>query len=139
MFFSGNKRRIEIGSGKEWQTEGVAYLSDSRFFISCETTDSIPASLYTANKPFVTSSVKDMSSTLRCDVYPNPTTGMLYVDDIEAPTAFRVLNSVGQPILAGNLVKGTNVINSSSCPTGVYFLELQGQNEERSFIRFTKQ
>lgn len=49
-FFSGNKRRIEIGNGTmKWQTEGIAFYNETnihRVFISCEATSDINAGFY---------------------------------------------------------------------------------------------
>lgn len=47
QFFSGNKKRIEIGKDKrKWKTEGIAYQSKNRLFISCEATETERAALY---------------------------------------------------------------------------------------------
>ena len=46
LFFSGNKKRIEIGNGNEWQTEGICTDSKGNFFISCEKSKNLDASLY---------------------------------------------------------------------------------------------
>ena len=46
-FFSGNKRRIEIGNNRlSWKTEGISYQSRNRIFISCETSFSQRAGLF---------------------------------------------------------------------------------------------
>ena len=46
-FFSGTQKRIEIGKGKKhWKTEGIAYESTNRLFISCENTESEKGGLY---------------------------------------------------------------------------------------------
>ena len=49
-FFSGNKRRIEIGNGGEWQTEGICYDSTGKLFISCEKSGNINSSLFITDK-----------------------------------------------------------------------------------------
>jgi len=46
LFFSGNKKRIEIGNGNEWQTEGLCYCKNGNFFISNEKSKKIASSLY---------------------------------------------------------------------------------------------
>jgi hypothetical protein len=52
-FFSGNKRRIEIGNATtKWQTEGITFyneISAHRIFISCESTSDVDAGIYTAD------------------------------------------------------------------------------------------
>lgn len=46
-FFAGKKQRIEIGNDKlQWKTEGIAFETESRIFISCETTNSQKAALF---------------------------------------------------------------------------------------------
>jgi hypothetical protein len=48
--FGGRNTRITIGSPKDWQTEGLDYISASRLFLSCETSKSNAASLYFLQK-----------------------------------------------------------------------------------------
>ena len=46
-FFSGVKKRIEIGKNRgNWKTEGIAYQCTNRLFISCENTENEKAGLY---------------------------------------------------------------------------------------------
>jgi hypothetical protein len=45
-FFTGNKRRIDMGDGKAWQTEGISFISPNHFLISNEKEDGKPAALY---------------------------------------------------------------------------------------------
>ena len=45
-FFGGRNTRITIGSAKDWQTEGLDYISANRLFMSCESSKSQTASLY---------------------------------------------------------------------------------------------
>ena len=49
-FFGGEHTRITIGTGKDWQTEGLDYISSKRLFMSCETSKSRTASLYFIQK-----------------------------------------------------------------------------------------
>ena len=49
-FFGGRNTRITIGSAKDWQTEGLDYISADRLFMSCETSKSQAASLYFVQK-----------------------------------------------------------------------------------------
>jgi hypothetical protein len=49
-FFGGKTDRITIGTGKDWQTEGLDYVSTKRLFMSCETSKSQVASLYFVQK-----------------------------------------------------------------------------------------
>ncbi|MDQ2863442.1 MAG: hypothetical protein M3R50_07330 [Bacteroidota bacterium] len=50
-FFSGFSSRFNIGSLLvDWQTEGLDYVSNNRLLMSCETSTSHPASLYSVRK-----------------------------------------------------------------------------------------
>ena len=50
-FFSGTAKRYTIGDvNKDWQTEGLAYITGKRLMLSCETSTSHPASLYFVEK-----------------------------------------------------------------------------------------
>ncbi len=81
LFFSGNKRRVEIGNAtNDWQTEGIAYRSTNELFISCETSYTT-ASLYTTLKSSMTSVgfneiTGDLNGIL---IYPNPATNHIEI------------------------------------------------------------
>lgn len=49
-FFGGTTVKITIGSEKDWQTEGIDYISPNRLFMSCESSTSQVASLYFVQK-----------------------------------------------------------------------------------------
>ncbi len=141
MFFSGNKRRIEIGSSStEWQTEGVAWQSPSRIFISNETAGTIDASVYISAKPAVpTTAVKNVTNTLACDVFPNPASGVLYVDNLLSPATYTVTSIAGKVIEKGNLEAGNNNLIISNYPPGIYIINMAAQDGTTSVARFTKQ
>ena len=52
-FFTGNKRRIYMGNGKAWQTEGIVLLPDGDFLISSEGEDGKSAALYRGYKKWM--------------------------------------------------------------------------------------
>jgi hypothetical protein len=138
MFFSGNKRRIEIGNGTEWQTEGVCYVSGDRFFISCETAGSIFASLFACNKLLNTTlAIKD-KKTLSNNIYSNPATNSIYVHHLESTATYEIVNMMGQTLLKGNLDAGENSISCSGLPCGVYAINVRSQSGERALVRFEK-
>jgi hypothetical protein len=49
-FFSGSTLKITIGNNIDWQTEGIEYISSNRLFLSCESSASKPAALYSVQK-----------------------------------------------------------------------------------------
>ncbi len=52
-FFSGTAKRVNIGdSATDWQVEGLDFISNNRLLMSCETSTSNVASLYSVQKNF---------------------------------------------------------------------------------------
>jgi hypothetical protein len=63
-FFSGNKRRVQIGSSLVWQTEGIAWHNEmnvSRFFISCESAGTYSASVYSSSKNNIPAGINQLA------------------------------------------------------------------------------
>ena len=74
----------------------------------------------------------DLANNIR--IYPNPTTGLLYVEtcqDAFLPLEYRITNIMGQTLLSGTVTK---TIDVSMLPTGLYFITLGDQT-----LKFTKQ
>lgn len=101
-FFSGNKRRIEIGnSNTKWQTEGIAFYNETnirRVFISCETTSDLDAGIYLiSNSNVLTTgieSTKDKAS-LKASYRPD---GSIEVNCDEVMDGIELYTILGQDI-----------------------------------------
>ena len=140
MFFSGNKRRIEISSGKEWQTEAVCYISNRRFFVSCETTDSIDASLYVCNENWLnTTFVPQICGNEHITSYPNPVKEYLQIDNASEGGDYTIFDMAGKVVSDGKLQQGSNTIKTVALMSGNYFLEISSNGSERKMIRFVKE
>ncbi len=51
QFFSGRNKRINIGKPNvDWQVEGITFVSNNKLLMSCETSNSVDASLYSVIK-----------------------------------------------------------------------------------------
>ena len=61
-------------------------------------------------------------------VYPNPTSGVLFVETPYAAAQYRVFNLMGQQILSGKAL-GTMQIDFSGQPKGVYVLQVIGEGQ----------
>ncbi len=139
MFFSGNKRRIEIGSGAEWQTEGVCWVSNNRIFVSCEDTGPPPASLYVSDNIFASSTgIGSEPFRLPYNITPNPATNVLVLSDIDAAGVYQIANLNGQVMLSGSLSAGSININISSLLTGNYFVDIKCVNGNMASLQFEK-
>jgi hypothetical protein len=100
---------------------------------SCETFSYGQVEDYTVN--IVSSARTDESGNAvsAFDIYPNPVKGdLLNVTEVKEGTAFRIVNLLGQQILAGKIANGS--IPVSAINSGTYLLEIEGTAK-----RFIKQ
>jgi hypothetical protein len=129
-FFSGNKRRIELDYAKDWQTEGITYINDKHLFMSSEAVSGYPASVFTIDKTwgYATSVIEEKKSGYY-QVYPNPVSNFLEINNNETTTVFyRVSNTMGQAMASGTLVKGNNTLKMEHLSTGLYFVHLHTED-----------
>ena len=139
MYFSGNKRRIEIGGNSEWQTEGVAWLSASRYFISCETRGDTVASLYIDSKAMNNSTgVQNIHAAVTCAVFPDPATDVLYINDLQARATYELTDIAGASSGKGKLAAGNNTISVKDLPTGNYIIRVDEDHASSAYVRFVK-
>ena len=125
MFFSGNKRRIEISNGKEWQTEGVCFISNNRFFISCESTDSIDASLFVSDKSWLYTNVLKSNRSVQLCFYPNPVNNVLYIENLRSNASYSIQNISGQIIKQGVLYPADDKLDLNMLGKGFYILNIE--------------
>lgn len=129
-FFSGNKRRIEIGPGTEWQTEGVCYDRSGRLFISCESAGSYNAGLFVLDENWKPSS-SSVSLSMKpsfCYMFPNPAHETVNIESSEAITHIVLENMMGQTLYSRE-ASGTHVViplEQFSPSKGYYLVKIYG-------------
>ena len=57
-------------------------------------------------------------------VYPNPTDGILYVVSEQPCSEYRIINMLGQTLLAGKIDSETKQIDVSSLSEGIYYITI---------------
>lgn len=131
MFFSGNKRRIEIGDNSEWQTEGIEFMGPNRFFISNETA-TVNASLFIGEKNWLSSLGLNANIKLNAvGVFPNPAGDTFYLTGIDSKINYRIRSIDGRIITTGTLDPAHDSIYFSKAAAGKYLLELEnGPNKQ---------
>ena len=67
-------------------------------------------------------------------VYPNPATGVLYVETSLTEQTYRITNLMGQTLLQGKITTETQQIDISNLSTGMYFFNVGEQT-----VKFVKQ
>ena len=60
-------------------------------------------------------------------MYPNPTTGIVYIQTDDHDYDYRILNVYGQCVETGTLQ--TNTVSLERFPTGIYFIQLTSGNQ----------
>jgi hypothetical protein len=132
QFFSGNKRRFELGNGGQiWQTEGIDYALNNELFISCESSVDVSASLYNIDMTpwkLVTGIAEETNFQRSFAVYPNPAENFFTID---SPYA---LSSIAVYTMDGSLCAFVAVENSAAPLTlnteeqhliaGIYFIKI---------------
>lgn len=73
----------------------------------------------------------------RLTVYPNPTSGMLYVDleQGDTPIRFAIYNTLGQLKSSGEL-DTSNAIDAGEISNGCYYLQLYAASQQLGAVRF---
>jgi hypothetical protein len=72
-------------------------------------------------------------------VYPNPVQDVMRITGIAEKTTFSLVNTYGQVVKQGLLTQQVNTVNVSALPSGLYYLKLQGSDQQiRLFIHSSK-
>ncbi|MBS1778819.1 MAG: T9SS C-terminal target domain-containing protein [Bacteroidetes bacterium] len=105
MFFSGNKRRIEIGNAtNDWQTEGITYDTASQLLLSCESSY-VPASLFVTDKrsifPLAIADVPAKTNNIK--IFPNPSKGQFSISSDAIIESIEVTGMDGKMLLKKNI------------------------------------
>lgn len=82
-------------------------------------------SRYDINGLIVTTDTEEPEeSKFRLNIYPNPTSGYLYIDhDFEKPIDFELFSPIGELLLKGRIDTNNSTIDLSQLPANVYFLK----------------
>ncbi|MBC7424919.1 MAG: T9SS type A sorting domain-containing protein [Bacteroidia bacterium] len=137
-FFSGNKRRIEIGNSSDWQTEGIAWSGTDRILISCETSGANPASIYNSNKSFNQLSVKNIFKQNDINIYPNPANQNIEIENLAQEWNYSICNLNGVIMITGTINPDSRVIDIKNFDSGIYLITLSTNTGESQTIKFEK-
>jgi hypothetical protein len=116
----------------------VSYNLSNRYFIGIDTGSTFATITYRGLKDTIYFSVADTASIttstqgigndvynqkLDVNIYPNPTTGQLWIQLKGVETArIQVINAVGQVVRVQEVAQSLDVLDLSAVPNGVYYL-----------------
>lgn len=128
-FFGGNNLRYELNLNG-YQTESIEFRNDSRFWITNENFLGHTQSLYEIN--LLTIGIKKISNKSVLNIYPNPTNETIIVNtSINEKLRYSIIDSFGNCLIKTYKKQYFNepiTIDVSVLPSGIYFIELIGQN-----------
>ncbi len=148
-FFSGNKRRIELGSALlVGQVESVGFDSDRTAFITNERTDfngvtlvpeSVRALDFSAWVPGLVSTNEFPGAQQTIQVYPNPFSQMIHFQyaESEKPDFINVKNLLGQTVLS--LKEVPQSLDLSFLTPGYYTFEFWKNGRQTAQVTALKQ
>ncbi len=73
--------------------------------------------------------IKTIANNDAISIFPNPTSGILNINAIEANSSVDVYNLIGEKVYTNSLVKGNNVVDLSGLSNGAYFVKLNSNNQ----------
>ena len=83
--------------------------------------------LYEQSGPPPTS-INNFEDVYDVEIYPNPSSGIFYIENFEKSLDVKVLNSLGDIILDKSIKLSDNIIDISGHAKGVYYLEIYQDN-----------
>ncbi len=142
-FFSGNKRRISLGSGvTNSQTEGITfrengygYVSSEQFKVNDQIT--LPQKLlsFSINQWIGgTTSTKENYSFDTIKAFPNPFQNSFEIENpLNKTLCWKLFNNFGQLVKNGELIGLKTKIDVDDLPSGIYYLSIFNDKHQCNF------
>ncbi len=135
LYLSDNTFLIEMwNTGDTTTTIKVPRnLPNKKYFVRGKTDSTMRGLLYSL--PFklndggcITTGITQQSNE-QFNLYPNPTSGLVQFEVVEQ-TTLQIFNSIGVLVSTQELQKGLNQIDFSNFPSGIYFLNGEGETKK---------
>jgi hypothetical protein len=69
------------------------------------------------------------------NVYPNPSTGLVYIANLPSESNIEVLNMLGQSVYSSKANQGNFTADLSTLPNGSYFVKISAVNEKTKIVK----
>ena len=123
-------------TAKLYAPKGIALDSCGNLFIADNLNNRIRKVTYTDCPPL---SVNNIKSEEAINTYPNPTNGLLNINNVKTPSTYRIINIVGSVLQQGSLKEGSNPISLQTIANGMYLLEVANDKGEKTITKIIKQ
>lgn len=149
QFFSGNKRRIELGTALQiGQVESIGFDTDRAAYITNEVTkfngvtiveESIRSLDFSAWVPGGVDATEPGIKPEKLAVFPNPFTQLIHfqIDENERPDFLRIKNQLGQTVFTLNELPET--LDLGFLPKGFYLFETWQNGQRMGWAKGMKQ
>lgn len=137
-FFSGNKRRISLGSAvANSQTEGIVFRDSTRGYICSEKFSVLPQKLLSFDiKEWVEntlSSTKSLFSEKSFSIHPNPVDDIIYFkktnEKNNSSYQIKIFDSMGRPVFFQNMDGIENRLDLSGLQNGIYTMLIMEETD----------
>jgi len=147
-FFSGNKRRIGLGSTvNNSQTEGIAFKEGGFGYISAESFSFLPARILSFQTDQWTNSIISSNHSLEqidFKAFPNPFESNIIIQSpqqLSTPSQVQLINNLGQIVWSSNKVEMIDneltLHIDNDLPFGNYFLQIKNE-EAVGYVKLMK-
>jgi hypothetical protein len=115
----------------------VTYANQGTYSACLQCNGNVCVTCVTITLPEGTVSVDENSNQSDFSVYPNPSNGFITIvnKNVEPDSNYLIFNHLGQQVLSGKLMKASTTINVSDLVSGVYLLQVGGENQSVTFIK----
>lgn len=103
--------------------------SNNSIFISRYSPDAICATNLPCFGQIVTPVNKESALTNLFTIYPNPTSGTIYIECLNNKYDLNIYNSIGQNLLSQKIGINKSKFDLSNQPNGIYFLQLRSEKQ----------
>lgn len=74
--------------------------------------------------------IDNLTETVQMTIYPNPTTGILTIENIMSGVSIEIYNTLGQVVFHSEVKEGKNQFDFSAFRNGLYIIHLKDINHE---------
>ncbi len=83
--------------------------------------------------------IQNITKSNPINIYPNPASDILHIDNIETKGNYRLLSIEGEVMQKGCLKEGSNIVSVNLLPESMYVIEVTNDSREKIITKIVKQ